>query len=94
MVLKIIVIILGSALFFFLIHRITSKILPAPAEPIVGYLLDSKLRHWLQPPGKVIKRSGIKQGMTIMELGCGNGAYTHLLTRVVGDEGRVLAIDI
>lgn len=94
MVLKIIVIILGSALLFFLIHRITSKILPAPAEPIAGYLLDSKLRHWLQPPGKVIKRSGIKQGMTIMELGCGNGAYTHLLARAVGDKGRVLAIDI
>ncbi|MCK4722030.1 MAG: methyltransferase domain-containing protein, partial [Dehalococcoidia bacterium] len=38
--------------------------------------------------------SGIKEGMHVLEVGCGSGAFTTFVARVVGREGRVYALDI
>ena len=32
--------------------------------------------------------------MTVMELGCGSGAFTTFIARAVGDSGKVYAVDI
>jgi ubiquinone/menaquinone biosynthesis C-methylase UbiE len=37
---------------------------------------------------------GVKQGQTVCDMGCGNGFYTLKLAELVGDKGRVLAVDI
>jgi cyclopropane fatty-acyl-phospholipid synthase-like methyltransferase len=37
---------------------------------------------------------GIKVGMTVCDMGCGNGFYTLKLARMVGPRGRVLAVDV
>jgi SAM-dependent methyltransferase len=37
---------------------------------------------------------GAKPGMTICDMGCGNGFYALPLSKIVGDEGQVLAVDI
>jgi len=37
---------------------------------------------------------GVKQGMTICDMGCGNGFYALQLAKMVGDDGQVLAVDI
>lgn len=37
---------------------------------------------------------GLKRGMTVCDMGCGNGYYTLKLAQMVGPEGRVLAVDI
>ena len=37
---------------------------------------------------------GIRRGMTVCDLGCGNGFYSLPLARLVGPAGRVLAVDI
>jgi cyclopropane fatty-acyl-phospholipid synthase-like methyltransferase len=37
---------------------------------------------------------GVKRGMTVCDLGCGNGYYTLQLAQMVGPTGRVLAVDI
>lgn len=37
---------------------------------------------------------GIKQGMTICDMGCGNGFYTLQLAKMVGPEGHLYAVDI
>jgi len=52
------------------------------------------VRRWVQPPDKIIERSGIRQGMTVLDLGCGSGAFTTLLARAVGALGKVYAVDI
>ncbi len=36
----------------------------------------------------------IKPGQTVCDIGCGNGFYTLQLAKLVGPEGRVLAVDI
>lgn len=37
---------------------------------------------------------GLRRGMTVCDLGCGNGFHTILLAQLIGDRGRVLAVDI
>jgi cyclopropane fatty-acyl-phospholipid synthase-like methyltransferase len=36
----------------------------------------------------------VKPGMTVCDMGCGNGFYTLQLARMVGGDGKVLAVDI
>ena len=36
----------------------------------------------------------VKPGQTICDLGCGNGFYTLQLAKLVGDQGKVFAVDI
>ncbi len=92
--LKIILIVLGAFLLYQVLIRINRKLHPFPAPAFIGWFLDSALRRWLQPPDKIIERSGIKPGMTVMELGCGSGAFTTSVARKVGKEGKVYAVDI
>lgn len=42
----------------------------------------------------MLKNLGVKPGMTVCDLGCGNGYHTLPLAKMVGDEGKVLAVDI
>ncbi len=37
---------------------------------------------------------GVKRGMTICDMGCGNGFYTSQLAKMVGEEGHVYGVDI
>ena len=37
---------------------------------------------------------GVKIGMTICDMGCGNGFYSLQLGNMVGPEGRILAVDV
>jgi ubiquinone/menaquinone biosynthesis C-methylase UbiE len=37
---------------------------------------------------------GVKPGMTVCDIGCGNGYYSLQLAEMVGPNGRVLAVDI
>jgi ubiquinone/menaquinone biosynthesis C-methylase UbiE len=36
----------------------------------------------------------VRPGMTICDMGCGNGFYSLKLARMVGQQGRILAVDI
>ena len=36
----------------------------------------------------------LKPGQIVCDMGCGNGFYTLQLAKLVGDQGRVLAVDI
>jgi len=37
---------------------------------------------------------GVKPGMTVCDMGCGNGFYALQIAKMVGPEGRVLGVDI
>jgi len=92
--LKVILIVLGAILLYLVLLRIISKLYHFPAPAFLGRFLDSTVRCWLQPPDKIIERSSIKRGMTVVDLGCGSGAFTPFVARVVGEQGKVYAVDI
>lgn len=88
------IIILGLFVLHQLILRIARKFFHSPAPSFIGRALDSNFRRILQPPDKVTQRSGIKEGMHVLEVGCGSGAFTTFAARAVGEKGKVYALDI
>lgn len=92
--LQIILVALGAIACLAVVVRLYLKVHSQPAPPIIGPFLNSPLRHLVQPPPRVIERSGVKLGMTILDLGCGSGAFTLPAARVVGEGGKVYALDI
>jgi uncharacterized protein YggT (Ycf19 family) len=60
---KILLTVFGTIFFLLVIIRILRKFIHTPAPSIIGRFLDSNHRRRLQPPDKVIQRSGIKEGM-------------------------------
>lgn len=55
---------------------------------------DEESRDRVNEAEEVMDRAGIKPGMTVADIGAGEGYYTVRLARRVGAEGRVLAQDI
>ena len=43
---------------------------------------------------KRVRRFGIQPGMTIVDYGCGPGRYTARIAKLVGEQGKVFAVDI
>ena len=43
---------------------------------------------------RMLAQLGVKPGMTICDMGCGNGFYSLQLATMVGPQGRVLAVDV
>lgn len=43
---------------------------------------------------QMVEHLGVREGMTVCDMGCGNGFYTLRLARLVGPKGRVWAVDI
>ena len=55
--------------------------------------LDNKIRRWLQNPQKILSPF-IREGMTVLDMGCGPGFFSVELARMVGKTGRVIAADL
>ena len=45
-------------------------------------------------PDQIFKQIDIEEGMTIADLGCGSGFMTTKAAQIVGDEGKVWAVDV
>ena len=55
--------------------------------------LDNPIRRLIHSPSKIL--SGyIETGQTVLDLGCGSGTFTIAMARVVGEAGRVIAVDV
>jgi ubiquinone/menaquinone biosynthesis C-methylase UbiE len=55
--------------------------------------LDNSFRRWLHNPQKILKPY-IKQGMSVLDLGCGPGVFTVEIAKLVGESGKVVAADL
>ncbi len=57
-------------------------------------VFDDPGRDVWQKPDEVLHALGVLPGMTVADLGAGTGYFSVHLARSVGDNGRVLAIDV
>ena len=55
--------------------------------------LDSRVRKLLQDPAKMLD-DHVREGMVVLELGCGSGYFTPEIARRAGPSGKVVAADL
>jgi ubiquinone/menaquinone biosynthesis C-methylase UbiE len=55
--------------------------------------LDSKVRRWLQNPHNILAPF-VKEGMKVLDVGCGPGFFSIELAKLVGASGRVISADL
>lgn len=50
-------------------------------------------RQWL-PPEPILEAVGVQAGERVLDVGAGTGFWTGPLSRMVGPEGRIVAVDV
>jgi ubiquinone/menaquinone biosynthesis C-methylase UbiE len=74
--------------------RIVRHFVKFPVPEVLADLIDNPLRRRVQPPDLLAERHGVRTGMTVLDVGPGNGRYTLAAARAVGPRGHVHAIDL
>ncbi len=82
----------GLAALPALAQKATPAITAAVADP--GRPAEDTKRDADRKPAEIVAFAGIKPGMTVADIGAGEGYYTIRLAQRVGDKGRVVAEDI
>ena len=94
---RIVLIILTPIIFvisWLLLARIVRHFYKFPMPQFMADFITNPGRLKMQPPGETAVRHGIQPGMTVLDIGPGNGTYTIAAARQVGPEGKLFAIDI
>ena len=55
-------------------------------------LEEATRRSWYNPE-EILTSVGLKEGMTFADIGCGDGFFSLLATKIVGKTGKVYAVD-
>lgn len=69
------------------------------------YYYDAEFQSWVsvfERPGRevydkrhtIVRALALKPGMAVADIGAGTGFYTHLFAKIVGNLGKVYAVDI
>ena len=59
----------------------------------IAYTFDNPVRRLIHKPQKVLGNY-VKEGMTVMDLGCGMGHFSIGMAGLVGPTGKVIAVDL
>ena len=59
-----------------------------------GHKHQGKTSKNILSAGEVLKATGLKQGDTFLDVGCGDGYISLESSNIVGDNGRVYALDV
>lgn len=75
-----------------LVWRYASRRRALPCPRWLGFFLDNPLAG--KEANLQITRAKLEPGMNVLDAGCGTGRLTLPVARLVGPQGRVLAVDI
>jgi ubiquinone/menaquinone biosynthesis C-methylase UbiE len=67
------------------------------ADSAIGFRLMElmyRIRDLLQDPRRILDMAQLREGMRVADYGCGPGSFAIPAALIVGDGGRVYAIDI
>lgn len=71
---------------------------PAPERPVADIVSphrsNEKQRNVNDETGQLVRLMGLKPGMTVGDIGAGNGYHTLRLSKVVGPSGVIIAQDV
>jgi len=59
----------------------------------LAHSLDNKMRRWLQNPQRILSPY-VREGMTVLDIGCGPGFFSIEMAKIVGKNGTVLSVDL
>ena len=59
----------------------------------IAFALDNPIRRLIHNPQKILG-GYIKPGQTVFDLGCGPGAFSIAMAKMVGESGKVIAVDV
>jgi ubiquinone/menaquinone biosynthesis C-methylase UbiE len=59
----------------------------------LAHSLDNGIRKWLQNPQKILAPY-VKEGMTVLDIGCGPGFFSVEMAKMVGKNGKVISADL
>lgn len=76
------------------IVRIVRHFCKFPMPQFAANIIDNPLRRKIQAPDETPARHGVEPGMTVLEVGPGNGTYSVATARRIGSEGKLVTIDI
>ena len=58
-----------------------------------AWFLDNWVRRTIHNPDRIIGRY-IEKGQTVLDLGCGPGMFSLAMAKMVGEDGKVISVDI
>lgn len=61
---------------------------------VLGAVMESRLRYRFFPPAKILQGVDGLCGRVVLEVGCGTGYFTIPAARLIGDDGRLVAMDV
>ncbi len=59
----------------------------------MAYTFDNPLRKLIHNPKKMFKKY-VREGMTVMDIGCGLGCFSIGMAKMVGKKGKVYSVDL
>jgi ubiquinone/menaquinone biosynthesis C-methylase UbiE len=60
---------------------------------IMAAIMESRLRYKFFGPQKILEGAGIKEGLKILEVGCGTGFFTINASKMIGENGLLISMD-
>jgi ubiquinone/menaquinone biosynthesis C-methylase UbiE len=59
----------------------------------IAFALDNPIRRLIHNPQKILGEY-IDAGQTVLDVGCGPGAFSIAMAKMVGESGKVIAVDV
>ena len=59
----------------------------------LGWILDNPIRRLIHNPEEILG-GYIERGQMVLDIGCGSGTFTLALAKMVGENGKVIAVDV
>lgn len=59
----------------------------------IAFALDNPIRRLIHNPQKILGGL-IEEGQTVLDLGCGPGTFSVTMAKMVGESGKVIAVDV